>query len=164
MTVSLIAALGNNRALGYKNKLPWHIPADLKRFKALTTGHPIIMGRKTYESIGRPLPNRTNIVITRDKNLAIQGCVVCGSLEEAVKKALAVASEEIFVIGGGQIYEQALPLVTKMYLTFVDAAPDGDAFFPVYNEADWHETLSETVEQSEQSPYSYVYKVLERKP
>lgn len=133
--ISIIVALSENRVIGRDNRLPWHIPDDLKRFKRLTTGHAIIMGRKTYESIGRPLPQRTNIIITRDKTFSVEGCVVVHSLDEAVRFAqkLEGPEGEIFIIGGGQIFEQALPLVDRLYLTVVRGTHEGDVFFPDYS-------------------------------
>jgi len=128
--VSIIAALGKNRVLGKDNELLWRIPDDLKRFKELTTGHPIIMGSKTYESIGKPLPNRTNIVLTKDSDYEAPGTIVVHSLEEAFEKA---ENEEIFVIGGGQIYALALPYADKLYLTLIDDKKEGDTFFPDYS-------------------------------
>ena len=145
--ISLIVAISKNRAIGKDNKLLWYIPEDLKRFRAITNGHPIIMGRKTFESIGKPLPNRTNIVITRDENYKPEGCIVTHSLNEAIEKAkhlpfakLAAVNlanqftDEIFIIGGGQIYEQAMPLADKLYVTVIDTnVTDADTFFPEYN-------------------------------
>ncbi len=128
--ISIIAALGKNRVLGKDNELLWRIPDDLKRFKELTTGHPIIMGSKTYESIGKPLPNRTNIVLTKDSDYEAPGTIVVHSLEEAFEKA---ENEEIFVIGGGQIYALALPYADKLYLTLIDDKKEGDTFFPDYS-------------------------------
>lgn len=134
--IHIIAAIGKNLVIGRGNELLWPIPDDLKRFKQLTTGHPVIMGRKTFESIfaslGKPLPNRTNIVITRDPSYQREGVVVVHSLEEALDQARALDAAEMFVIGGAQIYEQALPLADKLYLTLIDAEEDGDAYFPPY--------------------------------
>lgn len=132
--LSLIAALSKNRVIGKDNKLPWHIPEDLKRFQSLTSNHPIIMGRKTFESIGRVLPNRTNIVITRDPSWGHDGVLVSHSLEEALEIAKKHVSQEIFVIGGGQIFEQAIKKADKLYLTVVDSEIAGDAFFPDFSE------------------------------
>lgn len=131
-TISIIAAIGKNRELGKNNKLLWNIPDDLKRFRKLTTGHAIIMGRKTYESIGKPLPNRQNIIITRDKNFTAPGCTVTASLEEALNTARQNEKEEIFIIGGGQIYAQAIDLTNKLYLTYIDATFEADTYFPEY--------------------------------
>lgn len=130
----MIAAISKNRALGKDNKLLWKIPEDFKRYVAVTTGHTLIMGRKTFESIGRPLPNRTNIIITRDANFKADGCIICHSLDEALAKAKEIEKSEIFINGGAQIYEQALPLADKLYLTVVDQEVEADAFFPAYDE------------------------------
>lgn len=129
--ISIIAAVGrNNRAIGKAGTLLWRISDDLKRFKTLTTGHPIIMGRKTFESVGRALPNRTNIVITRNAGFRAEGVVVAKSLEEAIKITEHTPQKENFIIGGGEIYRQALPLADKLYLTLVESGADGDTFFP----------------------------------
>jgi dihydrofolate reductase len=135
--VSLVAAIGaTTRAIGKENKLVWHLPEDLKYFKTLTTGHAVIMGRKTYESIGKPLPNRTNIVVTRSATYKAEGCKVVTSLEDALKYARALTNSgasEVFVIGGADIYTQALPLADRLYLTLVDDPGEGaDVFFPEY--------------------------------
>ena len=133
--VSLVVAMAKNRVIGAQNKLPWSIPEDLKRFREITTGHPIIMGRKTYESIGRPLPKRTNIVITRDPGLKFEGCHRCGSLDEAIALASredVPGREEVMVIGGGEIYRQALPRADRIYLTLIDHEVKGEAFFPEF--------------------------------
>ena len=131
--VSMIAAIGNGRALGKNNDLLWRIPDDMKRFRALTTGHPIVMGRKTFESIGKPLPNRTSIVITRDRNWQYEGVLTASSIEEALEKANALDSD-VFVLGGGQIYEQALPFTDRLCLTLIDATKDADIYFPAYED------------------------------
>ncbi|MBI2196956.1 dihydrofolate reductase [Candidatus Daviesbacteria bacterium] len=133
--ISIIAAIDEKRGLGKNNDLLFRIPEDLKRFRRLTKGHPIIMGRKTFESIGRPLPNRTNIVITRDKNYNVPNIIIVHSLKEALQQAQSKPSnEEIFIIGGGQIFAQALPLVQKLYLTLVEGDYGADTFFPDYSE------------------------------
>lgn len=130
--ISIIAAItSKDRAIGRDGKLLVRISDDLKRFKALTTGHPVVMGRKTFESIGRPLPDRRNFVITRNHDFKAEGVTVCPSLESALAQA---GNEEAFVIGGGEIYAQALPLASKLYLTLVESGADGDAFFPDYSE------------------------------
>lgn len=130
--ISAIAAIGTNRVLGKNNELLWRIPDDLKRFKTLTTGHPIIMGRKTFESIGRILPNRTNIVVTRDAAWSYQGATAVNSIEEALAFAKGLNTGEVFIIGGAQMYEQALPFVSRLYLTLIDDTKEGDAYFPEY--------------------------------
>ncbi len=161
MNVSLIAAMGKNRELGFGNELPWHLPDDLRRFNALTRGHAVLMGRKTYESIGKPLPERKNIVVTRDANYAAPGCIVAHSIEETI--SVAGNDNEIFIIGGGEIYKLALPLANKMYLTFVDAEIPADTFFPEFNESEWWVTKSESHEQDEKHAYPFVFKIFERK-
>lgn len=137
-TISMIAGIGKNRELGEGDKLIWRIPEDLKRFKAITTGHPIIMGRKTFESIGRALPNRTNIVVTRDPNYNSEGVTICNAVEQAIEKAKGtLGGEEIFIIGGGQIYNLAIKFADKLYLTLFDSQnPNADTFFPEYKEFD----------------------------
>jgi dihydrofolate reductase len=134
--LSLIVAMARNRVIGRDGKLPWHLSADLKRFKALTMGHHIIMGRKTWESIGRPLPGRTSIVITRDPAYAAPGAHAVDSLSSALK--MARHDPEVFVIGGGEIYREALPLADRIYLTEVDAEFSGDTFFPALSPGKWH--------------------------
>jgi dihydrofolate reductase len=131
--VSIIAGIGKNRELGWKNKLLWNIPEDLQWFRDKTNGHPVIMGRKTHESIGRVLPNRTNIVISRDPSYTAAGCIVCQTFEEAVEQAKQKDTEEVFVIGGASVYAQAIPIAQKLYLTVVDAEFTADTFFPEYS-------------------------------
>ncbi len=134
-TISIIAGIQKRDwAIGKDNELLWRIPDDLKRFKALTTGHVLITGRKNYESIGRPLPNRTTIITTRNKDFKAEGCIVVSSLEEAFNKAKEIEKEEVFIMGGGEIYNQALPYANKLYLTIIDGEKEGDIFFPDYSE------------------------------
>ena len=135
--ISIIVAMSHNNVIGLKNKLPWHISADLKNFKKITLGHPVIMGRKTYDSIGKPLVDRDNIVISRNNSLKIDDVQVVDSLEKAVLKT--ADSAEVFIIGGQQIYKIALPLATHMYVTKVDGNFEGDAYFPNYIQAEWRE-------------------------
>lgn len=131
----IVAVAGSKRVIGKKGGMPWHIPEELKRFREITMGHPIIMGRRTHASIGKALPGRTNIVITRESNYASEGTIVVHSLEEAIKQAHGKSGdEEVFVIGGGEIYKQALLIVDKLYLTVIDADIEGDTFFPDYSE------------------------------
>jgi len=132
--IALIAAVSENGTIGKDNNLPWKISADLKRFKKLTTTHPIIMGRKTFESIGRVLPERKNIIVTRDPNYRVDGGIVTHSLTQALEEARKEEKEEIFIIGGGEIYKEAIPLTDILYLTLVHAAVSGDTFFPDYSE------------------------------
>lgn len=144
-TVSLIAALARNRVIGKDNQLPWRLPEDLKRFKELTMGHPVIMGRKTCDSIlqslGKPLPGRLNIVITRSRAYQAPGCRVVTSFEEALSTAReGPGANEVFVIGGAEIYRLALPRARRMYLTEIHADFDGNAWFPPFDAEDWRET------------------------
>ncbi|MEG0466984.1 MAG: dihydrofolate reductase [Mucinivorans sp.] len=139
--ISIIVAIATNGVIGCHNRLIWHISEDLKRFKSLTMGHPIVMGRKTFASIGRALPGRQNIVISRDKALKIDGVDVVASMEEAIK--IASTDGEIFIIGGGEIYHLALPLASKLYVTQVEQSPQGDTFFPEIDENEWLETHRE---------------------
>ena len=136
MKVSMVAALGKNLELGKNNKLIWRIPSDLTRFREITRGHPVIMGRKTFESIGRLLPDRTNIIVTRDPDYKVEGAIVSNSIEEAIDKSKTEpGSNEIFIIGGAQIYSSAIQYANKLYLTKINAEePSADAFFPDYSE------------------------------
>ncbi|WP_192034827.1 dihydrofolate reductase [Halomonas sp. YLGW01] len=140
--VAMIAAMSRNRVIGVDNQLPWYLPEDLKFFKAMTQGKPLVMGRKTFESIGRPLPGRRNIVITRDVSFAHPGVSVCHDLASALdladQQAIIDGVEEIMVMGGAQIYAQAMAHASRLYLTEVDITLEGDAFFPEFEEAEWH--------------------------
>lgn len=158
MSVSIIVAIASNNAIGFNNDLIWHISDDLKRFKKITNGHSIIMGRKTFDSIGRALPNRRNIVISRQKSLSIEGVEAVDSLEKAIE--LTKLESEVFVIGGGTIYEQALPIANKLYLTRVNLLPEADVFFPEVDINQWNEVFRE--ECSSQG-YSYSFIDLEKK-
>ena len=137
MKKSVIVAIGNNREIGLDNKLLWHLPEDLKMFKKHTMNCPIIMGRKTFESIGRPLPGRENVIITRNKNLQIEGCTVVHSLSEAFSICADKEANEAFVIGGGEIYKEALSVCDRLYLSQVDYTGDADTFFPAYESLNW---------------------------
>lgn len=152
--VCIIAAVSENRAIGKDNKLLWRIPEDLKQFKELTTGHPIIMGRKTFESIGRPLPDRLNIVITSDQSFKAHGCTVCHSLDEAIETAKSKDQDRIFIIGGGKVYEESIGLVDKLYLTLVEGEHEGDTFFPDYS--NFNNVLSERASESEGVRYRFL--------
>lgn len=160
--LSAIAAMSENRVIGIDNQLPWHLPADLKHFKTLTTGHPILMGRKTYESIGRPLPNRTNIIITRNADFTAPGCVVVTSIDHAMTHAAKENVQEIFIIGGAEVYKQLLPHVQCIYLTIVHEQFEGDAFFPELDVKEWKETARETHAADENNEYSYSFITLSR--
>lgn len=141
MTITLIAAAAENNALGKDNRMIWHLPDDFKRFKKLTTGHHIIMGRKTLESMNGPLPNRTNIVITRQADYTYEGCIIVHSLDEAL--AVSPENEEVFIIGGGEIYNQSVAKADKIELTRVHTTVDADAFFPEIDSTEWE--LAESV-------------------
>ena len=155
--ISLIAAMSNNRVIGKDNQMPWHLPADLGHFKAITLGKPVIMGRKTYESIGRPLPGRKNIVISRNSSYKVEGCETAVSLEEAIELVNEV--EELMIIGGGNIYLQAMPLAEKLYLTFIDLNVDGDTQFPQFDHLKLTEVKREKHLKDEKNPYDYQFVV-----
>jgi len=153
--LALIAALGENRVIGQQGRLPWHLPQDLAHFKALTMGKPLIMGRKTWDSIGRPLPGRLNLVISR-ADLSISGAEVFAGLEAALNRANTWAhqhsADEIMIIGGGQLYCQALPIASRLYLTRVAVNPEGDAYFPELPEGQWQLVKSQALAASEETP------------
>ncbi len=140
--VSVIAALAKNRIIGIENRLPWRLPEDLAHFKALTLNHPILMGRKTFESLGRPLPGRTNIVITRNPDYGNDGCLVADSIPAAL--ALCAEVDEVFFIGGAELYAQVIPLADRLYLTEVDIEAAGDAWFPEYDQSAFREVSRES--------------------
>lgn len=156
--VSLVFAVARNGVIGRDNDLPWRLPDDLKRFKAITLGKPVVMGRKTFESIGRPLPGRENRVITRQLGFEAPGCRVFANLEEA----LTGPEDEVMVIGGGQIYAEALPLAGRLYLTEVEVEVEGDAYFPEIDPVEWREVSRETHAPDERHAYAFVFRVLER--
>ncbi len=158
--ISIIAAVGKNRELGKNNDLIWRISSDLKRVKKLTTGHPIIMGQNTYESIGRPLPNRTNIVLTMDSDYVAEGCVVAHSLNEAFEKAKEVEDEEIFIFGGARVYHDTIDIADRLYLTLIhDTDGEADAFFPDYSKF----TKIVSSENGKQDELNYEWLILEKK-
>lgn len=156
MQLSLIVAMANNRCIGLNNQLPWHLPADLKRFKLITLGSTIVMGRKTYESIGRPLPGRTNIIISRNAGYRQPGCLVLDSLEEALAQG-CLENKKLFVIGGSELYEAAMPLAQAIYMTQVHQSFQGDTFFPELNCSDWQEVSRETIHNDPAVPFSYSF-------
>ncbi|RYF19905.1 MAG: dihydrofolate reductase [Flavobacteriales bacterium] len=161
LEVSIVVAISQNNAIGKNNQLLWHLPADLKHFKAITTGNCIIMGRKTYDSIGRPLPNRRNVVISRNADLKIENVEVVNSLEEAI--SLCANEKEVFIIGGAEIYKQALAFTDTIYLTTVHKEYDADAFFPEINNDDWLETSSESHKADEKNEVDYTFTTLKRR-
>jgi dihydrofolate reductase len=160
MRIAAIVAMSENRVIGNHNKLPWHLPADLAHFKAITMGKPIIMGRKTYESIGRPLPGRCNIVISRDPGFQAAGCVVANSTECALEAA--GYSEEIYIIGGSLIYENMFPRIERIYLTLVHKDYEGDALFPELKKEEWRESSVEEFAADERNPVAYSFSILDR--
>ncbi|WP_129713738.1 dihydrofolate reductase [Pedobacter sp. SYP-B3415] len=153
--VSLIVAMAENRAIGKDNQMLWHLPEDLRHFKKITAQHPVIMGRKTFESIGRALPLRKNIVISRNPHLDIQGVELMNSLDTAIR--LAEGADEIFVIGGAEIYKQALPLADKLYLTTVHSSFEGDAYFPEVDFSEWEKTGEERHEKDEKHAFAFTF-------
>jgi len=159
--ISIIVAASTNNVIGAQGDLPWRLSDDLKRFKAVTMGKPIVMGRKTWESIGRPLPGRRNIVISRQSNFLAEGCDVVASVEDAIATAGDV--DEIMVIGGSQIYELALPLADRLYLTRVHADVEGDAYFPEFSESEWNRVSDEHNPADERNEFEFSFRTYERK-
>lgn len=162
MRLSLIAALADNRVIGRGNALPWRLSADLKHFKALTLGKPVLMGRRTFGSIGRPLPGRHNIVVSRDPAFRAEGCTVVRSVQEALEAA--AGSEEVMVIGGAQLYAQLLDRADRMYLTLVHAEVEGDAWFPEFDRGQWREVGRDDFCADQDNEYDYSFIVLDRRP
>lgn len=161
MQISMIAAMAKNRVIGKGNDMPWHLPADLKYFKKVTLGKPVIMGRNTYESIGMLLPGRKNIIITRNPAYAVEGATTANSIESAIETCGDV--EEVMIIGGGTIYQQALNLANKLYLTYIDLDVEGDTFFPDYESAGtWKVECTETHEADNKNKYRYEFVTLVR--
>lgn len=160
MDISIIVAMSENRVIGVDNRLPWHLPADLQHFKSITLGKPIVMGRKTYESIGRPLPGRTNIVVTRDPDFRPDQVVVADSLQAALDAA--AGADEVMVIGGASLYAQMLPKASRLYLTVVHQVIEGDAFFPDLNDSDWKTVDARRCEPDQKNPLRYSFLTLQR--
>jgi len=163
MTVSAIVATAKNNVIGMNNDIPWYLPADLKYFKKKTLDHHIIMGRKSYESIGRPLPKRTNVIVTRDPFYVASNCLITHSVEEALQLALDNNEDEAFIIGGGEIYKLAMPFVDRLYLTEVDLEVEGAVFFPTIDLAEWELVSEEAHEADEKNKMAYTFKIFERK-
>jgi dihydrofolate reductase len=159
--ITIMAAIAENNALGKDNQLIWYLPADLKRFKKTTLNHVVIMGRKTFESLGKPLPNRTNIIITRDKKYKAEGCVVVNSLTKALKVAKNI-DENPFILGGAEIYKQAMPFADKLDLTFVHHKFEADVFFPKIDKKIWKETSQEVFKADDKNKYDYSFLTFER--
>ncbi|TLV00972.1 dihydrofolate reductase [Dyadobacter luticola] len=163
MLISIIVAVSENGAIGKDNQLLWRLPDDLKRFKQLTLGHPMIMGRKTFESIGKPLPGRTSIVITKNPDFSFEGVVAAHSLEDAIAKAKATGTNEAFVIGGGEIYRQTLPLAERLFVTEVKTNIDGDTYFKIPDSAAWTETERVVHGQDEKHVFKFEFVNYERR-
>jgi len=166
MKISLVWAMAQNRVIGRNNQLPWYLPEDLKYFKRITLGKPVIMGRKTFDSIGKPLPGRTNIVVTRNHDWSFEGVRTLDSLEAARElcenQAIVDGTEEAMIIGGAEIYRQAMPLADRLYLTEVHADVEGDATFPEFDRSQWQEIAREDFEASGPNPYNYSFIILEK--
>lgn len=160
MNINIVVAIAANNAIGKNNELLWHLPNDLKHFKQMTTGHSVIMGRKTFDSVGRPLPKRRNIVVTRHQ-MSIEGCEIVHSLDEALK--LCQGESEVDIIGGAEIYKQAMPIVNRIHLTIVHQAFEGDAYFPEIDMQEWKETSREDHQTDEKHAYPYSFITLERR-
>jgi dihydrofolate reductase len=161
MKISIIAAMAKNRVIGINNQLPWKLPADMRWFRQHTLGKAIVMGRKTFESFGgKPLPDRHNIVMTRDKNYCAKGATVVHSIDEAM--AVAGNVDELMIIGGASFYEQMLPSADRIYLTLVDMEPQGDAWFPAYDETDWQEVERHDHQPDDKNPCACSFVILER--
>lgn len=155
MTISIIAAVSKNNVIGFKGKLPWHLSDDLKNFKRLTTGHVVIMGRKSFESIGKPLPDRVNIVLTRNENYHQDGVLTASGFQDALDIAEKMQDDQVFVIGGEFVFNKALKYADKMYLTEIDTEIDGDAFFPEWDKNEWKEVSRESFEKSDKNDYDF---------
>lgn len=155
MSISYIVAMDRNRAIGKNNRLPWHIPADLKFFKQTTMGHAILMGRKTYESVGKPLPGRTNVIMTQNPSYRAEGCEIVHSVEETIDRF--GRQDELFVTGGAELFRLFMPYVDKMYLTRIEHAFEGDTFFPEYDETEWTLVKREQGVMDEKNPYTYFF-------
>ncbi len=161
-TLSIIVAVSENGVIGRGGTLPWRLPADLKYFRRVTTGHAVVMGRKNFEDIGRPLPDRRNIVLTRDSGFRAEGCLVARSIEQAI--TLAGDDPEIFFIGGAELYTQILPRADRLYLTRVHASIEGDTYFPEFSSDDWIRITRERRDADADNPYDLSFDVFERRP
>ena len=160
MQISIIAAMANHRVTGMENRLPWRMPADLQHFKRITLGKPVLMGRKTYESIGRPLPGRINVVVSRNDHYRPEGVVKAHSICEAF--AQVIAHDEVMIAGGASFYEQMLPVAQRLYHPLIHAEIEGDAYFPLYDEEEWRELERIECRPDERNPHPYTFLTLER--
>ncbi|MDR2760943.1 MAG: dihydrofolate reductase [Rickettsiales bacterium] len=165
MIISLIAAIGKSNQLGMRGSIPWHLGDDLKNFKKLTSGHAALMGRKTFESIKRPLPNRTNIIITGNRNFSVEGCKIFSSIGDGIDFARNSGEEELFVIGGGEIYDRCLRsnLADKMYLTRVDFDGEADVFFPHFDSGDWEILEEKKFQKNQDNDFDFCFSIMTRK-
>lgn len=159
--ISIIVAMANNRIIGANNTMPWRCPEDLKYFKSLTMGHHMIMGRKTFDSIGKPLPGRVSVIVTRNRELHIEGCIMAHSLDEAI--AACKDDNEVFIVGGAELYSLALPIVNKLYITEIQQDISGDTYFPEFDKAKWRETAREKHHQDAPQPLDYHFVTYQRK-
>lgn len=162
MKIAIIVAMASNRVIGLNKKIPWHLSADLKHFKAITLNHPVLMGRKTYESIGKPLPNRHNIIISRNSNYVAKGCIVVSCVAQAI--ATCQQYDEVFIIGGAAFYEAMLPKADVLYLTQINKKFTGDTFFPIIAQKEWQEVAREDITTDTNVDFSYSFITLTRKP
>jgi dihydrofolate reductase len=163
MLISAIVATATNNVIGKNNEIPWYLPADLRYFKEKTLGHHILMGRNSYESIGRPLPKRTNVIITRNPYYIVSGCVVVHSIEEGLTLAAENGETEVFIIGGGEIYRQAMDYCDRIYLTTVNTEVEGTVFFPILDETIWKLVEENPQKADEKNEFDYCFKVFERR-
>ncbi|EZH80314.1 type 3 dihydrofolate reductase [Aeromonas hydrophila] len=163
MMISMIAAMAHDRVIGLDNRMPWHLPADLAHFKRVTLGKPVLMGRKTFESIGRPLPGRRNLVISRNPDYRADGVEIIDSVEAALALLAGSDVAELMVIGGGHLYGQLLPRADRLYLTRIDLAVEGDTRFPAFDENDWSCIECESHQPDEKNPHSYCFETWQRR-
>ncbi len=160
--ISFIVAMDKNHIIGRDNQLPWHLPADLAFFKRVTMSHPIVMGRKTHESIGRVLPGRENIILTRDPSYAADGCTIIHSVDE-IKEIEQTKNEELFVIGGAEIFKETFKIADRLYITLIDEEFEGDTYFPEFNQKDWTIVSKEKGLKDEKNPYNYHFVIYDKK-
>ncbi|MEV3843358.1 type 3 dihydrofolate reductase [Aeromonas veronii] len=163
MKISMIAAMAHDRVIGKDNQMPWHLPADLAHFKRVTLGKPVLMGRKTFESIGRPLPGRRNLVISRNPDYQAEGIEVVGSVEAALALLAGSSVEELMVIGGGHLYAEMLPSADCLYLTRIDLAVEGDTRFPAFDDGQWQRVDCESHPADEKNPHLYSFETWQRR-
>lgn len=163
VAIALVVAASTNNAIGKNNQLLWHLPNDLKFFKNITWGFPVIMGRKSFEAVSKPLPGRTNIVITRNRDWKADGVITALDMKDAIEKAVETNARQIFIIGGGKIYEQAMPIADTIYLTRVHTIIDGDTFFPVIDEGEWELVSNDDFSADEKHVYAYSFQVWKKK-